>query len=302
MNIKILYIGGAGRSGSTILDMLLGQNDEISNYGEINKLFTSGWINNEYCSCGSRVNECEFWRRIRKDWEAQSIITLKEYVRLQNKFLKLRNIFLLWKNMFKEDKEFRVFKMSTHLLYEIIAKHSDGNIIIDSSKSPIRLFALKIMGFDIGVIHLVRDGRGVANSFKKHFDSNAKNGVQKELKPKSIIKIAIIWVINNLLMQKLGRDLDYLFVRYEDILSKSIVELNRISRFFDIDLTKSIHIISEDKELMSGHIVAGNRLRMKEHIKIRTNSFENWKNLTRKDIRLFEFLAGWLLKKYNYKV
>src|SRR3712207_8630396 len=44
-------------------------------------------------------------------------------------------------------------------------------VIVDSSKSPARALALGMVpGIDLYVVHLVRDGRGVATSLRKTLD------------------------------------------------------------------------------------------------------------------------------------
>ena len=66
--IKILYITGWGRSGSTILSMLLGQLDGFFLTGEMYQLWQSGFIDNErklraaYGLDGGRVGVSRFRR------------------------------------------------------------------------------------------------------------------------------------------------------------------------------------------------------------------------------------------------
>jgi len=55
---KILYIVGAGRSGSTILDIALGNSPEICSSGELVRLPERGWLDDQYCACGERVKRC----------------------------------------------------------------------------------------------------------------------------------------------------------------------------------------------------------------------------------------------------
>ena len=57
---KVLYIAGSGRSGSTILDNILGQIEGFFPVGE----FVYVWnrlANDGICSCGSRFRACELW-------------------------------------------------------------------------------------------------------------------------------------------------------------------------------------------------------------------------------------------------
>ena len=55
-----------------------------------------------------------------------------------------------------------------HRLYRAIAAVSGAEVVVDASKSTAQLFALRrIDGLDLRVVNLVRDSRGVANSWTK---------------------------------------------------------------------------------------------------------------------------------------
>jgi hypothetical protein len=49
-NFQVFYIASAGRSGSTLLDIILGNSKEVFSCGELTNLFSSCHLNNEYCS------------------------------------------------------------------------------------------------------------------------------------------------------------------------------------------------------------------------------------------------------------
>ena len=61
---KILYIAGYGRSGSTLLDIVLGNHPENVGVGEVSFLLND-WANrSRRCSCGVPYQECEFWKNL----------------------------------------------------------------------------------------------------------------------------------------------------------------------------------------------------------------------------------------------
>ena len=68
MPIRVIYIMGAGRSGSTVLDTVLGNHFQIESVGELANLPKFAWINGEYCACGERGNACLFWEEVRLKW------------------------------------------------------------------------------------------------------------------------------------------------------------------------------------------------------------------------------------------
>ena len=62
--VKILYIGSAGRSGSTLLDLMLGQGDGMFSTGEVRYLWDRGYLANELCGCGDPFRRCLFSQRV----------------------------------------------------------------------------------------------------------------------------------------------------------------------------------------------------------------------------------------------
>src|ERR671939_281825 len=67
--VKVLKITGLGRSGSTILDVVLGNHPSIESVGEVGNLMRNGWISREslrgidpkrlrrpICTCGKRFD------------------------------------------------------------------------------------------------------------------------------------------------------------------------------------------------------------------------------------------------------
>ena len=59
----IIYIAGYGRSGSTVLDMLLGSDDHAIGLSELTHVF-GYWSNDLPCSCGKRIRQCEMWKKV----------------------------------------------------------------------------------------------------------------------------------------------------------------------------------------------------------------------------------------------
>src|SRR5215212_11535639 len=88
--VRVLKITGSARSGSTVLDVVLGNHPDIESVGEVNKLIGTGWISREslhridprklrrpVCTCGKRLDvlyvdapeeACPFWSSVRREW------------------------------------------------------------------------------------------------------------------------------------------------------------------------------------------------------------------------------------------
>ena len=62
--VKVLFIAGSGRSGSTIIERILSQIKGFTSVGEICFIWDRGIIENNLCSCNKPFNECEHWGAI----------------------------------------------------------------------------------------------------------------------------------------------------------------------------------------------------------------------------------------------
>ena len=92
--VKVLEITGLGRSGSTILDLVLGNHPDIESVGEVGNIFLSDWISREslrgsdsktrrlpICTCDKRLDvlyvdtpdeACPFWSGVRSEWAGRN--------------------------------------------------------------------------------------------------------------------------------------------------------------------------------------------------------------------------------------
>ena len=153
--IKVIYIMGLGLSGSTILDIILGNHKHIEGTGELSTLFEMGYTRGELCSCGSDPNYCCFWSKIKEiylkktgDQDLNYTINLGKAIDPIRKFPKL-----FFKGI--PDRLIKDYCKRQSILFECIKEISNKKIIVDSSKSPARLFALlKCKNLEIFAIHL----------------------------------------------------------------------------------------------------------------------------------------------------
>ena len=149
----MIYILGAGHSGSTLLDHLLSSHSKIESGGELYKYlpYVSDTLgkrpyNNRICSCGEHINDCEYWAKIKK-----SIAAKHGTFEID-----------LWETATKKFGEYNYDVISEML------KTSGKEVFCDSSKKLTRFLALQQYDyFDMYVIHLVRDGRAVGYSHQK---------------------------------------------------------------------------------------------------------------------------------------
>lgn len=301
--VRIAYIAGYGRSGSTILDIALGQHAAVMGAGEITSLTRHVWRHNEYCACGNAIRDCSFWNSVLQEWSiGQESGLMEEYCALQQKFEGLSMLTRLLSG-FGLGKRFSLYTLHTKRLFSAMQACSGRQMIVDSSKLPGRAMAVaQIPGIDMRVIHLVRDGRGVAWSLLKGYERDAKSGLQKEIKPKSVFRTAVRWSMVNLAVEYLSRKLGperVMRVRYEDFASDPVTVMQKIGAFLELDLSRIGTSLRNGEAMGPGHQVAGNRLRMNASIAL--NKDEAWRTRMPAGQQVsFRRLGGWMLRRYGY--
>ncbi len=62
--VKILFLAGWQRSGSTLLHRVLGQIDRVFPAGELWHIWQQGLLEYRLCGCGSRFQDCPFWAEV----------------------------------------------------------------------------------------------------------------------------------------------------------------------------------------------------------------------------------------------
>jgi len=61
---RLLYIGGWGRSGSSVLANVLGSHARIASLGEVRYVWDRGVLEDKRCGCGEPFSACAFWQRV----------------------------------------------------------------------------------------------------------------------------------------------------------------------------------------------------------------------------------------------
>jgi hypothetical protein len=337
--VKVLKITGLGRSGSTILDVVLGNHPNIESVGEVGNLIRTGWISQEslrgidqkrlrrpLCTCGKRLDvlyvdapdeACPFWSSVRREWvERTDRDSIESYPKLQNDFeLKRR-----WPRLLYEKRRpsalFRSYARLTRAFFESIRAVSGKPVIVDCSKSPVRAFALGMMpGIDLYLVHLVRDGRGVITSHRKSFEGDLQDGTVRDHKGhpkwKTVVRRGVLypvsvvrWIARNLAAEWICIQLGpkrTMRLRYEDFVADPKVALGRVGSLIELDFTDVANAASSEKPMQAGHNIGGNRTKKSGIITLRPDA-EEWKTaLSPTEQRLSWMLTGWLMRRYGYK-
>ena len=263
--IRVLYIGGSGRSGSTLVDRLVGQIPGFVSTGEIRDVWRAGVGENRLCGCGREFSDCPFWQRVgREAFDGWGTVDRDKAQRLVEEF----GYAAALRGLGSPRRVRRRHAALTDLLkrlYTGIAVASGGATIIDSSKGPPYAVALRsIPALDFRAIHLVRDSRGVAYSWSKELVRPDTPGRDVQMHRIGAIGVAARWIAHNAMMELLGRRAPVARMRYESFVADPGTEvpatLGRVG--WPVDADALTFVRDSRVTLAANHTVMGNPMRM----------------------------------------
>ncbi len=275
--LQAIQIIGTQRSGSNLLRLMLNQIDEISaphpphilqrfypllpHYGDLSNNQNFKILVDDVC----RLVECN-----PVEWTG---------------------IFLSRDEIIQECRHRSLIEIF-RVIYELKANADKARFWACKSMANIQFAnALEESGIRPFYIHLYRDGRDVACSFKK--------AVVGE---KHVYHIAHQWRRNQELCIALNEELGtsrVLNVRYEDLIKKPEDELQRIGVFLNIEIPAKVFDFYKSEESQKTAVAGKMWENVRKPIQ-KTNSNKYKKELTELEIAIFEKEAGATLKKLGY--
>lgn len=303
---RVVSIIGSGRSGSTVLDIILGSHPHIEGVGALSKLPRSGWIpdDDRRCSCGSPIHRCPYWTGVRERWiEAVGGDRLARYIDLQDRYERTTRWPRLAFEQRRPSSSFLEYGEMTGALYRAIGAVSGRPVVLDSSKKPVRTYALLATGaIDVRVVHMVRDGRGVVWSRLKSLPRDVEGGVPSARPPTPPWRTTLHWTQANVesewVTRRAGRS-GAARVTYESLVADPRSVLQRLSPVVGEDLGQVMEGLENGDAMTVGHRVGGNRMRFGGSVRLRPD-LEWTTRLSPGDGATFWRMAGWLARRYGY--
>jgi hypothetical protein len=227
--VTVLYIAGSGRTGSTLLDRILGQLDGFFSAGELCNLWERGLVARRKCGCGQSVDRCVIWsavvrRVLGSTGELGNAGLLAATTRERLRVRRLGSVLRQSPDISDE------FSMTLGRLYEAIQIETGCRVIVDSSKSPVYAELLgSVPNVNLFVVHLVRDPRATAYSFRRRRQL-PDFGDERLMVQQRPLVTARRWAKWQALTELLGRRrrTRYLRLRYEDLMHDPQTALNRV--------------------------------------------------------------------------
>lgn len=304
----VLYLAGLGRSGSTLLERVLGELPGACPAGELVHLWHRGVELDELCSCGQPFSQCEFWTAVGAEafggWDKLPVARVEQ---LRTSLDRTRRIPAMLR---KSDSAFatqlREYTTYYATLYDAIRAVSGASVVIDSSKHPSLAFALAARrDLDLRVVQMIRDPRAVAYSWTKATarpEAQGADGTNAVFTTYSPARAARLWLGHNAsltLLPRLGVPL--LTVRHEDVLDDPRGIVQTIATWAGLPADTAIPV-SPDKvaELAPTHTVSGNPMRFKTGA-VPIIADDTWRSAAKpRDVRTVTAITLPLLHHFDY--
>jgi len=275
---KIIFILSVGHSGSTLLDIALGQFKNTFSTGELKHLTWQYYrkIENidsvQKCTCGEYFDACKVWSKVIDDLATFRNVDIKDVPELVPiKYFDSLSYF----THFKKDKilkyiykwnvfhkiipekiiSYKLNKVNENnkILYQSIFNHNPNiDYIIDSSKNIIRFNELR-KKMAVFPIILIRDINEVMKSkWVKASDTTIKSWL-------NYYNVHVLPIIEKM------NEKDFHIISYEKFIDNPQKCIEDLSLKIDIDA----NAFSTSIPMENYHIVAGNGMRYTDEVKIK---------------------------------
>ncbi|MEZ0073361.1 sulfotransferase [Planotetraspora sp. GP83] len=257
----VIFVGGLGRSGSTLLERLLGEIPGVVPLGEVVHLWARGVLANEPCGCGQLFAECPFWGKVGARAFGRWRETQAHWLlRLRTQVDRTRRIPGFACGLLTREAEMAEYVSAYSRIYGAAAEVANARAVIDSSKHASLAYCLSAIT-DVRVVHVVRDPRAVAASWRRKVRRPEDGQPMTRWAP---ARTAVHWLAQNLALEVLRcRGVRVVRVHYEDLLDEPVKTMTKLAA--KLDLPSSAEAISflDDRQARLGvaHTVSGNPMR-----------------------------------------
>jgi hypothetical protein len=243
MGMNCIYIAGYGRSGSTIVDLMISNRSGYRSIGEASNLFD--WaLAGGACACGAPITNCEYWKKflVGKDWR-----------RLAKDQRAAEGVFGWWRR--------RTVGLYNSFWREVLMDaDSRGETIVDSSKinrvTCFRPANLRRQGAHLTIVHMYREPEDLLSSLIKGSNRRIESGSEElQVNIGFLLRSWFGAFFGNLMTVFVGRFVadKYQFLKLRELADNP----ENISEILGGGFANS----NEGIDLDNGHAIAGNRLR-----------------------------------------
>jgi hypothetical protein len=214
---RVIYVMGAGRSGSTTLGITLGNCADVFYAGELDNWLPRAGV--PQVEDGERTR---FWSRVRDHLEDPAGAAELFGNEAQHAIERSLSLFR-WRTWPTRRRLRRRYRAIAEDLYRALTRTTGVTHIADTSHYPLRALELQqIAGIELYLVYLVRDPQGVVASFNRH-----DVGEYTKSTLHTNIYLWVTHLLSLFVFLRHRRD-RRLFVRYEDFVADPAATVRRI--------------------------------------------------------------------------
>jgi hypothetical protein len=225
-SMKIIAISGSGRSGSTLLSLLLSQDTYVFNLGQLRHLWRS-YADDEPCSCGQNLSHCQIY--------GGKVDDLSSMQELGKAFFKDAAAQSNWSDApsrAKLQEQHSDYLSGISAVLQHIEQTTQVTHFVDSSKAPELALAFSLLpDVELYLLNLVRDPRAVVCSWYKRKKSYS-----------AVIKNARDWSARQRRLEdwKPALGANVYTLRYEDLATRPVDAIESISEWASLPVPESL--------------------------------------------------------------
>ncbi len=300
--MKIHYIVGFPRSGSTLLDRHIAANGGLLSAGEVRRVWERGLLGDELCGCGQPFSSCPFWSRVIEAAfggpEGVDAASMASAINaLDGRRARWEEVA---RRVLGAGGE-RDLDRTLLRLYRAMLEVSGAPAIVDSSKdSTYALLLSTIEGIEVEIVHLVRDSRAVAFSWQRRRRRPEVVGREEYMPVIRPAGAAAGWNARNVSAEALRRfSSRYVRLRYEDLTADPDAALSEVlgglqDGFVQNGSAKALGALH--------HTVSGNPMRLAEGPLEVKPDVEWMSAMSGRDRTAVTALSVPLLLRYGYRL
>ena len=307
MDQKIVFIAGHTRGGSTLLTMLLGQQNGFFAGGELKRFWKGGYIENELCTCGKPIKSCEFWNAvIQKAFGSWNGVDPVEVLNLLDGVLLARKYPLLvvpWLRAAEFQMKINTVLDILEKFYSAILSISNTRVLVDSSK--VSLYGILLNQFsdlDLYSLHLNRHSCGVAYSKQKKRARDEVHWQTAYMTRHTTYQSTYKWMNRNFsagLMRFVTPY--YMHIKYESLAQIPQETITRVAEFInEVPPDLSFFLENDQVVIKNSHMFGGNPMRFQSQVK-RISPDDEWRNQMPFNKKAAVIILSWpYLLRYGY--
>lgn len=305
--LKVVYVAGWGRSGTTLLDGILGSHDGVFSGGEIRYFWERGILGGRRCGCGERLRRCELWSDVLRAAYGSNPPNARHVVRLQQQLARVRRTpeLIIEQRRGKQNELRTEYSALLSRLYHGIAEVTGARLIVDSSKRPSDgALVAAAPDIDCYLLHMVRDPRAVAFSWGRRRVQPDRDG-RSEMMRHSAMESAKHWLGWNGAIEALRRCVGaehYRLLRYEDFVAAPRDRTSDILGMLDQPVEGDPFQGPNAVALSPNHTVSGNPGRFDTGVRQIVADTEWRERQSARERRLVTAVTLPLLRRYGYPV